>query len=63
MMVIDNKFNISEIVYLRTDVDQSPRVVCSISVYPTELVYNLSCGTVQSGHYGFEISTEKNLLM
>jgi hypothetical protein len=59
MMVIDNKFNLSQIVYLTTDPDQLARVVTAIRVEGSGLVYQTTCATFVSEHYDFEISAEK----
>lgn len=62
-MLIFNKFDIGQIVYLRTDEDQMPRIITEISIrHDNFLVYQLSCGTVNSFHYEMEISEEKNIL-
>ena len=61
MMVIENKHEISDIVYLVTDEDQKARIVSAIEVFKSgELLYRLTCGTLVSSHYEFEISTEKD---
>ena len=63
-MVIDNKYDIGNIVYLVTDTDQSPRMITAITVCRNaELVYELYCGTVSSRHYDFEMSTEKTVMV
>lgn len=62
MMMIDNKYEIGQIVYLKTDDDQRARIITCIRVFQNELLYQLSCGSQCSDHYEFEISTEKNLL-
>jgi hypothetical protein len=63
MIKIDNKFNIGDIVYLKTDKDQDERIVCAITVYKNgDLVYKLSCGIDDSSHYEFEMTKEKNIL-
>ncbi len=62
-MVIDNKYEIGDIVYLITDKEQEQRMVSSIVVYKAgELVYKLVCGTTYSEHYDFELSDTKNIL-
>jgi hypothetical protein len=59
MMVIDNKYEIGEIVYLKTDLDQIARVVVAITVRPENcIVYSLACGIDSSLHYALEISHE-----
>lgn len=64
MMVIDNKFEIGQIVYVITDTDQLPRIVTSFEVTPGSiLVYRVYCGTVNSSHYDFELSHERNTVI
>lgn len=62
MMIIDNKFNIGDIVYLTTDIEQLPRVVISFTVSANGIIYNLTQGINESTHYNFEMSKEKDLL-
>lgn len=62
MMVIDNKFEIGEIVYLITDEDQKKRVITALNIYPDNVIlYELSCGSSASKHYAFEISENKDV--
>lgn len=64
MMVIDNKFNFGDVVYLKTDPDQRSRMVSKLSILPTgAIVYELSHNTYTSQHYDFEISTQKDVLI
>lgn len=58
--LLDNKFEIGDTVYLKTDADQSPRIVFCFNVYQKEILYDLACGEKTSKHYDFEISKEKN---
>lgn len=61
MMIVDNQYNIGDIVYLKTDEDQLARQVFSIEIYKNgEMMYKLVQGIQTSSHYAFEISTEKN---
>ena len=63
MMVIDNKYEIGDIVYIVTDEDQKKRMVTSIVIYKAgEIVYKIVCGTNYSEHYDFELSDKKNIL-
>jgi hypothetical protein len=62
MMVIDNEYKIGQVVYLKTDNDQIPRIVTRIFVSISELMYELSCGTVHTEHWGFEMLPEKDLI-
>lgn len=61
-MVVDNKFNIGDTVYLKTDKDQLPRIVTSIRIFPTGVCYCLSQGTTDTIHYEIEISEEINIV-
>jgi len=61
-MVIENKFDIGDIVYLQTDTDQVGRMVTRILVEKTCIMYQLIAGVVASDHYEFEISADKNVL-
>lgn len=61
-MVIDNKFELGQIVYVVTDTEQLPRQVTEIQVKPGgTIVYELSCSVNTSVHYDFELSTEVDL--
>lgn len=62
MMVVENKYEIKDRVYLVTDAEQSIRIVCAITIYASGvLLYRLACGADTSEHYDFEISSEKEL--
>lgn len=62
-MVINNKFQIGEIVYLITDPEQLPRIVTRLIVNMNTVLYDLSCGMEMSAHYDFEISEEKAIVV
>jgi hypothetical protein len=57
------KFTIGQIVYLRCDHEQRPRMVTSYSVDESSVMYMLSGSDGASPHYAIEIDTEKNILM
>ena len=63
MMLIDTKFKIGDIVYLQTDSDQQKRLITGINIRANSIVYLVSCGTVESYHYDFEISSEVDVLI
>jgi len=63
MMVIDNKFDFGQVVYIKTDQDQRPRIITGILVKPGYMEYQLNCGTDWSWHPDFAISDEKNVLL
>jgi hypothetical protein len=55
MFIIDNKFKLGQMVYLKTDIDHIKRIVTQIVVEETGLRYMLSCGVLFSFHYETEI--------
>lgn len=61
MMVIDNKYELGQIVYLRTDVEQLQRIVSAITQRQGSIIYELCCGKETSGHYDFEITEQENI--
>jgi len=56
------KYNHGDIVFLKTDPDQNPRMITVIKIFPAGITYNLSFGSHDSDHYEMEISTEPNEL-
>ena len=56
------KYSIGQIVYLKTDEDQSPRMVTGIHLRPGSAAYSLSYGTSESTHYEIEIMKCKDEL-
>lgn len=63
-MRIDNKFNLKDVVYLKTDEQQKARIVTAITVKPNDLlIYEISCGADNSNHYDFEISAEIDVMI
>jgi hypothetical protein len=61
-MIIDNKYEIGQTVYLVTDCDQLERFVISIIVHPNNLLmYKLACAADETTeHFEFEIADEKS---
>lgn len=59
--IIEHEFSPKEIVYLKTDSSQLPRIITCLLVYEDGSVsYELACGVGKSFHFGFEMSREKN---
>ena len=52
------RFKIGEIVYLKTDFEQLPRIVTGILMRPYGLIYYLSNNTTETTHYQIEISKD-----
>ena len=60
-MRIDSIYGFGDEVYLKSDPDQTLRVVIGIVVKPgNQVLYELACGSESSDHYEFEITTEKS---
>lgn len=59
---IDLSYDVGEIVILKTDKDQSKRIVKSVWLMQTGIQYELSLGNSNSWHYDFEISKEPDLV-
>lgn len=63
MIVVENEYDFGDIVYLKTDNEQLPRMITSIEVFKNgELLYKLACGTVTTPHYEYEISSQKDVV-
>lgn len=62
MMIIENKFNLGQAVYLSTDSDQHKRIVVGICVWPTGIKYELGYGAATSWHHEIEIAQDKDVI-
>jgi hypothetical protein len=62
-MNIANKFDLSNIVYLKTDPEQYKRIITAIVLHQGSIMYELSVGEETSYHYDFEISSEIDIMM
>ena len=61
MMIIENKFEIGDMVYLKTDPDQLIQIIVAIHVFKSgELMYKIASGSEVSIHYEFELSDTIN---
>lgn len=63
MMVIDTEFEIEDVVYLKTDINQYPRIITKICLSKSGVTYELSAGTISSWHFGFEFSSDKDMVI
>lgn len=63
MMIVDNKFNLGDCVYIKTDSEQKRRMVIGILIRPSGILYELNCGDRSSYHYQMEISVEKDIMI
>lgn len=63
-MTIDNKFNLGQEVFLRTDPEQMKRLVTEISIQPQGcIIYQLSIAELTSVHYELEITNIPDIKM
>lgn len=53
------KIKMGDIVYLKTDLEQRPRIVIKYEVSPGGIYYQLGCVEVQSWHYEIEFTDTK----
>jgi len=60
MMVIDNKFQFGQTVFLKTDIDQFPRILTKMLLTPVGITYCLSAGCIETWHYDIEIAVEED---
>lgn len=56
-------YNVGDLVYLRTDPDQSPRLVIAVLIYEGHTKYGVVRGVEESWHYPIEIAKDRNILM
>jgi len=62
-MVVSTEYSIGDIVYLKTDTDQDPRMITSVQILADNFCqYRLSLGSNVSWHTSIEISKEKSVL-
>lgn len=61
-MKIELKFPIGSCVYLKTDIEQSLRLVTHATISATGILYGLSLGSESSEHYDFEISKDIDIV-
>jgi hypothetical protein len=61
--MVDNDFEIGEILYLKTDEEQKIRILNAILVTPNGYLYRLASGSSDSYHYPMEITREKSFML
>lgn len=62
MKNIEIKFQIGQIVFLKTDKDQEERIITEIWIKPGAVQYYVILDTLGSWHYDFELSTERDII-
>lgn len=61
-MNINTKFDIGQVVFLKTDNEQNERLITGIDIRESGIIYRVSFCETDSYHCGFELSMEKNVL-
>jgi hypothetical protein len=60
MIVVENVYEYGDIVYLKSDIEQKPRIVVGFQTYPPGgIIYLVRSGTYESGHYDLELTKDK----
>lgn len=63
-MIITTRYDLGDIVFLITDIDQQPRIISQIRVVSSHYCeYLLSLGANNSWHSDFEFTKEKNITL
>lgn len=62
MMIIETKFEIGSMVYLKSDKDQTARIINELLVSRNGIMYRLMAGSSGSWHYDYEITEDVNVL-
>lgn len=62
-MQIDNKFNLEQTVYLKTDPEQLPHIVTAIRIEKGMITYEVSFMASHATYNDYELSSEKNVLI
>jgi hypothetical protein len=58
----NTEFEIGELCYLKTDIDQQERIVTGIMQRPNCILYYLSLGCNETVHYSIEMTKTKDIL-
>lgn len=63
-ITINTPFTFGQTVYLKTDKEQSERMIIRMIIHNTgHILYDVVCGSSTSWHYEMELSAEKNQLL
>lgn len=62
MITVDNKFDVKQVVYVKTDIDQRPNIVTAIHIYDQSITYQCSCGSATNDYCDYELSETINVL-
>ena len=60
-LTIENDFNIKDVVFLKHDIEQHPRMITAIIIQENGIMYECISGMEVSNHYSWELQTQKNI--
>jgi hypothetical protein len=63
ILEVETAFTLTQTAYLRTDLQQRPRIVTGIVLRERGVLYELSCGVDSSWHAGYEMAEEADTLL
>lgn len=61
-MTISTKYDLGDIVFIKTDTEQYPKQIVQIKVDPNGVLYELQNGGFTSWHFDMEFTREKDIL-
>ena len=56
------EYDLEQIVYLKTDREQLERIITGINISPSGIIYRVNCADMDSFHYDFEMTKNKDLV-
>lgn len=62
-MLVKNTFRIGQVIYIKTDPEQLPRIVIALRVTPDSIMYEVAYIGQVSLHYDLEINADKDVLL
>jgi hypothetical protein len=63
IITVSVEFNIGEVLYLKTDKEQAPRILIGYQIYGNVVMYEVICINLISTHYTFELSRTKDVIL
>lgn len=62
-IIISNKFEIGQTVFVKSDKDQNARTIIAFYVSEKEIKYNARCGDSDLYFFDFELSLERDTII
>lgn len=58
---IEFKFGLGDLVYLKTDPDQLPRILTKVLITPKDIIYITNINGIETEHYDFELTSKRDI--